>query len=128
MIFGYELALLDSLRQYPLSMIEILAAVALVLSVVSLGGTIMLILKREDFTNAESNIRTLKLELADVVDRLSVWQRRVASRARSVARTATDEQGGLFPDQHSAGVNGVATGSDAKQRLRAVARSRGMIP
>jgi hypothetical protein len=107
-------------------MVEILAAVSLVLSVIACAGTAMLILKREDIHGIESKLRTHELELADVVDRLSQWQRRDASRARSVARGTSDVQGGLFADQHGGGVDGA--GQDAKQRLRAVARSRGLMP
>jgi len=108
-------------------MAEILAAVALVLSVISCAASAMLILKREDIHGIESKLRTHELELADVVDRLSQWQRRDASRARSVARGNADEQGRLFPDQHGAGDSDPGPGAAAKQRLRAVARSRGLM-
>jgi hypothetical protein len=108
-------------------MIEILAAVALVLSVISCAASAMLIIKREDIHGIESKLRTQELELADVVDRLSVWQRRDAARARTVARGTPNEQGGLFPDQHGAGGDDAGAGSAAKQRLRAVARSRGLM-
>lgn len=107
---------------------EILASVALLLSLISAAGVALLLFKREDFANVESQLRTLKLELADVVDRLSVWQRRDAARSRSVGGRASNEQSGLFPDQHSEGISAAATGTAGKNALRAVARSRGLMP
>lgn len=98
-----------------------LAVAALVLSLCAVGVTLALYVHREDFTDARSKLRALELETADLVDRLSVWQRRDAARQRrSVDGTAPAELSGPIPDQH-AGVQ------DPKQRLREVARSRGLI-
>lgn len=101
---------------------EILAVAALILSVLSAAGVALLISKREDHANVESKIRTIELELADLVDRLSVWQRRDAARQRRLPGGTPDELGGPQPVQHQLGL--VPTGKD---QLRAAARAKGLI-
>jgi len=101
----------------------VFAAISLVLSLVAGGVSVLLFLHKEDIHDVKSKLRGVELELADISDRLSVWQRRDAARSRKVSGETPDVGGGLFPDQHSGG-NG---GDLGKSRLRAVARSRGMI-
>lgn len=101
----------------------VFAAISLVLSLVAGGVSVLLFLHKEDIHDVKSKIRGCELELADVVDRLSVWQRRDAARNRKVPGEPSNESGGLFPDQHVGG-NG---GSMGKAQLRAVARSRGLV-
>jgi hypothetical protein len=104
-------------------MVELAVGItALVLSLCSLVVAILLFLHREDTHAIESKQRTLELELADVVDRLSVWQRRDAARGRKVAGPPADELGGSEPVQHQLGL--VPSGKDA---LRATARARGLM-
>ena len=94
---------------------------ALVLSLAACGASILLLLKRVDHADLASKVRALELETADLVDRLSVWQRRDAARQRrSVEGAAPVELGGPQPDQH-------AIGGTTKSELRAVARSRGLM-
>jgi hypothetical protein len=95
----------------------------LVLSLVAGGVSVLLFLHKEDIHDVKSKIRGVELELADITDRLSVWQRRDAARNRKVASEPSDVNGGLFPDQHSGGTGGAM----AKAQLRAVARSRGLV-
>ena len=101
----------------------VFAAISLVLSLVAGGVSVLLFLHKEDIHDVKSKIRGCELELADVVDRLSVWQRRDAARNRKVAGEPADVNGGLFPDQHVGG----SGGSMGKAQLRAVARSRGLV-
>jgi hypothetical protein len=101
----------------------VFAAVSLVLSLVAGGVSVLLFLHKEDIHDVKSKIRGVELELADITDRLSVWQRRDAARNRKVAGESADVTGGLFPDQHVGG----NSGDVGKGRLRAVARSRGLI-
>lgn len=101
----------------------VFAAISLVLSLVAGGVSVLLFLHKEDIHDVKSKLRGCELELADIADRLSVWQRRDAARNRKVVGESSNVDGGLFPDQHVGGV-----GADmGKTRLRAVARSRGLI-
>ena len=95
----------------------VIAAVALAFSMVSAGAAVLLYLHREETHALQSKQRSIELELADIADRLSVWQRRDAARARKVDGPPTDEQRGLFSNQHGGG----------RDHLRAVARERGLI-
>lgn len=98
-----------------------LTVAALVLSLCAAGITLALYVHREDFTDARTKLRALELETADLVDRLSVWQRRDAARQRRSVGGAVDaELGGLQPDQHAVVPSG-------RQQLREVARARGLI-
>lgn len=99
-----------------------LVAVSLVFSLAAAGVAIALFINRENLHDVIAKQRSIELELADVVDRLSVWQRRDASRARKLVGGTPDEQSGLFADQHGGG-NGAA----GKAALRVVARQRGLI-
>ena len=101
----------------------VFAAVSLVLSLVAGAVSVLLFLHKENIHDVRSKIRGCELELADIADRLSVWQRRDAARNRKVAGEPADVTGGLFPDQYSGG-NG---GPMGKAQLRAVARSRGLV-
>ena len=92
-------------------MIEILASVALVLSLVAFAGCAILLIKREDNANAEQQVRALSLEVADVVDRLQTWQRRDAARIRRSSGAPADELSGHEPVQQSLGL--VPAGKDA---------------
>lgn len=97
-------------------------AVSFVLSLAACGVTLALFINRENIHDVIAKQRSIELELADIADRLSVWQRRDASRARKVVGGTSDEQGGLFTDQHA------GRSSDAgKAALRVVARQRGLI-
>jgi hypothetical protein len=105
-------------------MYEIAASIALVLSLLSAAGVAMLILKREDHANLESKLRNVELELADIVDRLTVWQRRDAGRQRRMAGDAAPEPGRP--------VQGELLGTDLpstarKGELFALARARGLM-
>lgn len=101
----------------------VFAAISLVLSLVAGGVSVLLFLHKEDIHDVKSKLRGCELELADIADRLSVWQRRDAARNRKVPGGTADEQSGLFPDQHG-GRDGAPVG---KAQLRSVARSRGLI-
>lgn len=101
----------------------VFAAISLVLSLVAGGVSVLLFLHKEDIHDVKSKLRGCELELADIADRLSVWQRRDAARNRKVPGEPTDEQRGLFADQHARG-DGAPMG---KAQLRSVARSRGLI-
>ena len=98
----------------------ILASLALAFALVSGGVSILLYLHREDIHGIASKIRNLELETADLVDRLSVWQRRDASRQRKVGGDAPAEFGGLQPDQHQ-------LVSNSRGQLREIARARGLV-
>jgi hypothetical protein len=98
-----------------------LVTASLVLSLCAVGITVALYVHREDFSDARAQIRSLQLETAELVDRLSVWQRRDAQRQRrSMGGDAAGELSGPQPDQHA----GMPSG---KQQLREVARARGLI-
>jgi len=101
----------------------VFAAISLVLSLIAGGISVLLFLHKEDIHAIQSKVRGCELELADIADRLSVWQRRDAARNRKVAGEPADVNGGLFPDQHVGG----NSGDVGKARLRAVARSRGLV-
>lgn len=98
----------------------IFATLALAISICSGVVTVLLYLHRENTSEFTSKVRALELETADLVDRLSVWQRRDASRQRKVGSDVAPVEPGLQPDQHG-------TMPDTKLGLRAVARQRGLI-
>lgn len=101
------------------------------LSIAALCVSMVLFVTREkrkdDDAEIRSKLRNVELETADLVDRLSTWQRRDASRQRRIPSESPDVGGGLFPDQHG-GRPGAGNGLDRKTQLRSVARSRGLMP
>ena len=96
----------------------VLATVALVLSLVSTAATVYLILHRVEVDDVRSQQRTLSLEVADLVDRLAVWQRRDAARNRAVPRDGAPgsgaDQAQLFQ------LDGPARKAAIRQRLAAM--------
>jgi hypothetical protein len=101
----------------------VLGAISLFVSLFSLAACVMLFQNRMETSDVISKVRTLELEVADLVDRLQVWQRRDAARNRRMGGAASAELGGSEPDQHAVG--SVPTG---KGQLRAIARQRGLMP
>jgi hypothetical protein len=100
----------------------VLGAISLFVSLFSLAACVMLFQNRMETSDVISKVRTLELEVADLVDRLQVWQRRDAARNRRMGGSTADVVGGPEPDQ--LGQRSVPTGKD---HLRAVARQRGLI-
>ena len=96
----------------------VLAAVSLVLSLLCLGATVFLILHRVEVDDVRSQVRSLSLDVADVVDRLAIWQRRDAARARSVAR---DDPAGSGANQAQLfQLDGTSRKAAIRQRLAAL--------
>jgi len=106
----------------------ILSVLALVASVISLTLSAYTLLNRQDSKGTvdeiASAVRILKLDVDDVVDRLSVWQRRDAGRKRqAVDGGAGAEPGGV----HQSGDLFGGAGVDRKSQLRVIARQRGVM-
>jgi len=110
--------------------VDLTSLLAIALSMASLAVSLVMFVTRErkadDAADIRAKLRALELESADVVDRLSTWQRRDAARQRRMGGAAPDEQGGLFPDQH-AGRASTVNGVDKKASLRSAARARGLM-
>ncbi len=94
---------------------QVVSLVGFLLSMAACAGVAYLLTKEREADDTRAKLRSLDLELADLGDRLSHWQRRDANRARR-------ETGGGNAD--SVGQNGLSVsdgdGRDARKRaLRA---------
>lgn len=104
--------------------LAVATGVALVVGLASLGLSLWNLLQpKQDIADVRSAIRGHELELSDLNDRLSHWQRRDASRARRVAGDAPNEQRGPDGPQLSL----LEGGADGKAALRARARAAGVM-
>lgn len=75
--------------------IQVVALLGFVLAMAACGGVAYLLTRVQDDNDTRSKLRNLDLELADLGDRLSVWQRRDAARQR---RGVPGDAGAVGPD------------------------------
>lgn len=89
-----------------------LLVVACFFSVLALVGAGISLALHKEATDTVAKMRHLELDMADLVDRVTTYQKRDASRSRAVVKAAE----GAEPEPLA-----------GKAQLRAVARQRGLL-